>query len=85
MNKNKKLVMFILTMFSVAIILIGSLFCVYSLIYNIQYTVFYNRVHGIVFGLLIVYLGLRYLLAVRKLKVEVYKPTSHFSFHNFIK
>lgn len=82
---NKKLVILLLTIFSIVIILMGSFFCVYSVLDNIQFTVLNNPVHGVVFGLLVVYLGFRYFFAVRKLKVEVYKPTSSFSFGNFKK
>ena len=83
--RNKKLVIFALTVFSVVIIFTGSLFCIYSMVYGIRFTVLNNPVHGVVFGLLVIYLGFRYFFAVRKLKVEVYKPTSDFSFRNFIK
>ena len=82
---NKKLVILLLTIFSIVIILMGSFFCVYSVLYSIQFTVLNNPVHGVVFGLLVVYLGFRYFFAVRKLKVEVYKPTSSFSLRNFKK
>ena len=84
-GRNKKLVILFLTIFSIAIILMGSLFCVYSVLYGIQFTVLNNPVHGVVFGLLVIYLGFRYFFAVRNLKVEVYKPTSSFSLRNFKK
>jgi hypothetical protein len=84
-EKNKKLSIWFLTAFSIAIILMGSCFSVYSVLYGIQFTVLNNPVHGVVFGLLVIYLGFRYFFAVRKLRVEVYKPTSSFSFQNFKK
>ena len=83
--KNKRLSILALTVFSVVIIFTGSLFCIYSMVYGIRFTVLNNPVHGVVFGLLVIYLGFRYFFAVRKLKVEVYKPTSNFSFRNFLK
>ncbi len=83
--RNKKLVILFLTISSIVIILMGSIYCAYSVYYNIQFTVFNNPVHGVVFGLMVVFLGFRYFFAVRKLKVEVYRPTSSFSFSNFKK
>lgn len=82
---NKKLVILFMTLFSIVIILMGSIYCAYSVFYNIQFTVLNSSVHGLVIGLIVAFLGVRYLLAVRKLKVEVYKSTSSFSFSNFKK
>ena len=82
---NKKLVIMFLTIFTIAMICMGSIYCAYSVLYNIQFTVFNNPVHGVVFGLMVVFLGFKYFFAVRKLKVEVYRPTSSFSLDNFKK
>lgn len=82
---NKKLVILFMTLFSIVIILMGSIYCAYSVFYNIQFTVLNSSVHGLVIGLIVAFLGVRYFLAVRKLKVEVYKSTSSFSFSNFKK
>ena len=83
--ENKRLSILALTVFSIVIIFTGSLFCIYSMVYGIRFTVLNNPVHGVVFGLLVIYLGFRYFFAVRKLKVEVYKPTSNFFFFFCIK
>jgi hypothetical protein len=42
-----------------------------------------NQIHGAVFGIVIIFLGARYFLSVQKLKGEVYKSISRFSWGNF--
>lgn len=68
-----------------AIIVLGISLCIYSMINHIEYTVLNSQVSGVVFGLVVTFLGVRYFLSVRKLKVEVYKPNSRFSWSNFKK
>jgi len=75
----------IIALFSVsaAIAIFGAAFSIISILNDISFTVFSSRVHGAVFGLVILFLGARYFLAVRKLKTEVYKPDARFSWSNF--
>lgn len=61
----------------------GAALCVYSLINNIYFSVLSSQIHGAVFGVVIIFLGVRYFLSVLKLKAEVYKTTSRFSWSNF--
>jgi len=68
---------------AIAIILLGAAFSVYSIVNNISFTVMSSQIHGMVFGAVIVFLGVRYLLSVQRLKAEVYKGTSRFSWSNF--
>jgi len=84
-EKSKTISILFLTTLSIAIIIMGVLFSVYSLLYSISFTVLNNSVHGVVFGLMVIYLGFKYFFSVKKLKIEVYKPTSGFSFNNFKK
>lgn len=77
----------IFALYAVAILitLAGVAFCAYSLIFDVQLPVLQTQVPGAVFGAVIAFLGVRYVLAVGKLKAEVYKPTSRFSWRNFKK
>jgi hypothetical protein len=68
---------------SLLIIVFGAAFSVYSLVNNISFSVLQSQIHGAVFGAVIVFLGVRYFLSVQKLKAEVYKTTSRFSWSNF--
>ena len=68
---------------SLAIMLIGIALIVYSFLYGMSFPVLSSNVHGSIFGLVIVFLGVRYLMGVIKLKSEVYKSTAHFSWSNF--
>ena len=70
---------------SVAITLLGLAFCVYSTVNHVEFMVMKSRIPGAAFGLLAAFLGARYFLAVKKLKKEVYKETSRFSWSNFKK
>ncbi len=82
-NRNKTVSIIVLFAFSIAITLVGASFSVYSLINNVSFRVISNNVHGAIFGLVIAFLGIRYFLSVMKLKKEVYKTESQFSWSNF--
>ena len=75
----------ITTLFIAALLIIfsGAAFSVYSVVNNISFTVINSQLHGAIFGVVILFLGVRYFLSVQKLKVEVYKDTSKFSWNNF--
>lgn len=49
----------------------GAVLTVCSIVYNAHFQVMTSSVHGAVFGLVVLFLGLRYCLAVRKLKREI--------------
>lgn len=82
-NKTKAVSIMVLRLLAITIILAGASFSLYSIIYGISLMVLNNSIPGAVFGLVILFLGIRYLLSVQKLKAEVYKPTSNFSWSNF--
>lgn len=68
---------------SAAITLLGLAFCVYSTVNQVEFMVIRSKIPGTVFGAVVAFLGVRYFLAVLKLKAEVYKSTSRFSWGNF--
>ena len=87
MENNIQKVIIINVLFGAAIIimLLGTYFSAYSLMHNVSFKVLNTSVHGAVFGLTVIYLGLRYFLSVTKLKKELFKSTSKFSWDNFKK
>jgi len=84
-KKEKRILIALLYVVAVAIILLGASFCVYSAIHNVQFAVLSSSVPGLVFGLVIIFLGVRYIFSLEKLKAEVYKTTSSFDWSNFEK
>lgn len=84
-EKKKVAAILILSITAVIIILLGVSFSIYSLINNVSFTVLNSNVHGAVFGAVSIFLGIRYFLSVLKLKAEVYKASSKFSWSNFKK
>lgn len=82
-GKEKLIAIWTLYVASMAIMLIGASFGVLSVINNISIPVLSSQIPGVVFGAVILFLGVRYFLSVRKLKAEVYKSTSSFSWSNF--
>ncbi len=70
---------------SSAITLLGLSFSVYSVINHVEFQVAQSMIPGAVFGVVIAFLGVRYFLAVGKLKAAVYRSTSRFSLSNFKK
>ena len=84
-DRRKIYSIMLLFMMSSVIIILGVTFGIYSLINDVGFTVLNSRIHGSVFGLVVMFLGIRYFLAIRKLKAEVYKAESKFSWNNFRK
>lgn len=82
---TKKIIMNLLLAVSIFIMTSGIGFGIYSIVHHIEFLVLKANVPGSIFGLVVAYLGLRYFLSVIKLKKEVYKPTSSFSWKNFKK
>jgi len=83
--KQKAVLINLLYATTIIIILLGVSFIVYSMVNNVSFKVINSSVHGAVFGLVVAYLGARYFLSVTKLKTELYKSTSQFSWSNFKK
>lgn len=84
-EKKKVIAIMVLFITSVLVILSGAALCIFSFVYDTHFTVLTSEIHGAVFGAIVMFLGIRYFLSVRKLKAEVYKTTSKFSWSNFKK
>ena len=84
-KKDKRVLITLLYVIAIGIILLGASFSVYSAINNVQLAVLSSSVPGFVFGLVVLFLGVRYVISLQKLKAEVYKPTSAFDWNNFEK
>lgn len=82
--KGRVAMIIILYVMSILIILLGAGFSVYSVINNVQLKVMSSTMPGMVFGMVILFLGIRYTMSLSKLKDEVYKSTG-FSWSNFRK
>jgi hypothetical protein len=84
-KKEKRILIALLYAIAVAIILLGASFCVYSAINNVQFAVLSSSIPGFVFGLVVIFLGVRYVISLQKLKAEVYRTTTAFDWSNFEK
>ncbi len=84
-GKEKLISISALYVLSVLIALVGAAFSIASFTEGIYFPVLSCQVPGEVFGVVILYLGIRYFFSVRKLKAEVYRPDSTFSWDNFRK
>lgn len=82
-DNSKKVVMAILFVVDCAITISGAFFTVYSFMNNISFKVINTQVPGVLFGLVVLYFGIRYFFLLMKLKNEVYKPVNRFSWSNF--
>lgn len=82
--KGKAAVIVLLYVLSVAIMLLGVGFCVFSAINNVQMQVMSSTIPGFVFGMVILFLGIRYFMSLSKLRQEVMKSAG-FSWENFRK
>lgn len=85
MDKYKELFIKVLFGITILIMFSGLYYSFFSIINNINIKVLNTSVHGVVFGLLVFYLGIRYFLSLNKLKTEVALETSKFSWQNFKK
>lgn len=84
-EKEKVISILILYITSILIILAGAFFSIFSLVNNISLPVMSSQIPGVIFGIVILFLGVRYLLSVNKLKTKVYNSASKFSWSNFKK
>lgn len=80
---SKKAVMAVLFVLAFAICVSGTFFCVYSIVSGVSFQVINTKVPGFLFGIAVLYLGIRYTMKLFKLKSKLYKPTSRFSWDNF--
>jgi len=84
-EKKKVVAISILFVTSIALVLLGAVLIASGMIYGTNFTVIGSRIPSAVFGLIIMFLGARYFMSVLKLKTEIYKTSSQFSWNNFKK
>jgi hypothetical protein len=82
-NKHKLIIINFLYLTTLIIIFLGIFFCIFSLVNHVNFKVLNSSIPGAVFGLLVLYLGIRYYFSVAKLKDELIKTSSKFSWNNF--
>lgn len=80
---SKKMVIFLLYLFASLIAAMGVGYTVYSLYYGVDLQVMNNAVPSAVFGIIITFLGIRYLWAVYKLSLKLDSPEAVFSWMNY--
>lgn len=85
LEKRKIILVSVLYLTALIIIFLGMFFTIFSLYNNISFKILSSSVPGVVLGLLVSYLGIRYYLSLSKLKEEVFKSSSKFSWSNFKK
>lgn len=84
-SRSKVIAVAALYSLTVIIILLGLSFSIYSIANNVSLSVLNSKVPGAVFGAVIIFLGVRYYLSVGRLKDEIFKTSSTFSWSNFTK
>lgn len=82
-RKEKTMAVAILYAGALLIIAAGAAFCAASQIYGFSFSILNSRIPGILFGAVIVFLGIRYFLSVHKLKAEIFGTDAGFSWSNF--
>ena len=82
-NKHKVIIINLLYIATLIIIFLGIFFSIFSLVNHINFKVLNSSIPGVVLGFLVLYLGIRYYLSVTKLKEELFKTSSNFSWSNF--
>ena len=82
--KGKVAMIITLYVMSVLIMLLGAGFSAYSAINGVQMQVMTSTIPGFIFGMVILFLGVRYFVSLSKLRDEVMK-SSGFSWSNFRK
>jgi hypothetical protein len=83
--RQKRIIVYSLYLGSLAIMFLGVFFGAFSVINNIQLKVLSTSIHGIVFGILVAYLGMKYYFMVSDFKKELYNSDIAFSWSNFKK
>lgn len=84
-DTQKKVIIYSLYLGTLIIIFLGIFFSAYSVLNDIKLQVLTAQIPGIVFGMLVAYLGARYYFMVNDFKTEFYKNKEKFSWSNFKK
>ena len=82
-NKHKVIIINFLYVATMIIIFLGIFFSIFSFVNHINFKVLNSSIPGAILGFLVLYLGIRYYLSVGKLKEELLKTSSNFSWTNF--
>jgi hypothetical protein len=82
-QKNKVVAVWALFTTAVLITLMGAFYFVYSILNGVTFTVMQAEIPGAVFGAVIAFLGVRYILSVRKLREKLFATQNRFSWRNF--
>lgn len=82
-TREKRVVLRILYSLALAIVLMGTGYTVYCLCQHVSLLVLNASMPGAVFGIVIAFLGIRYLFAVQKLSVSLRDPKNTFSWQNY--
>ena len=72
---GKRIILCSLYFVSLAIVFSGVFFSAFSFINNISFNVFGNQIPGVVFGVMVFYLGLRHYLRVVKFHEDIKNAT----------
>lgn len=85
-KENRKQVILVCLYLGAAVIMfLGAFFSAFSFMNGISFQVLNAKVPGMVFGILVFYMGLRYFLMVSDFKIELMKNSTVFSWDNFKK
>ena len=82
-DKRKVIIVNFLYAATIIIIFLGIFFSIFSLVNHISFKVLNSSISGVVFGFLVLYIGIRYYFSIDKLKGELFKASSIFSWDNF--
>lgn len=82
-TKSKIVIINILFITTMIIIFLGIFFSIFSFINDIHFKILSSSVPGVILGLLVLYLGIKYYFSVTKLKEELFKSSSKFLWSNF--
>lgn len=81
-DTHKKLILAALYLGAFSIFFSGVFFTTFALIQNLSFTVLGNSMPCFVLGVLVAYLGVKYLLGLRGFEKEFMKETAVFSWKN---
>lgn len=82
---NKKVAFWGLLLIAMMIMISGAFFSVYSFLTHVSFKVMGSDFPGFIFGLVAVFLGVRYTMSLNRLKKKIDDSNAKFSWSNFKK
>lgn len=82
---NKRVMFTALYATAFAIVAAGAFFSIYSYLMHVSFSILGTGIPGSVFGLVATFLGVRYMVSLKKLKRRMEESKSEFSWNNFKK